>query len=235
MNFPDRCSPSATAIDLIDRPPPARPALSLRGPFPRRRAVAWLAGASFMAAAAASPVLDRAPAVTLRQLVEAAQRHKADELATAAAKLAGRAPAQGSRPGAGQAAAREDAEAPRLWTLQGVGPRWRAEVLHRGRVHRIDAPIDAAVRIGAWRVVELAPEGLILEHSSGAARGARRLVLAPPCRGTLAAAYGFETPSGRRESPAQALSLTAEEQDALRQAAGLPPVDGAAPVPEAWP
>jgi len=188
-----------------------------------------------MAAAAAWSAPDPPPAVTMRELVDIAQRHKADEWAAAAARLAGRAPAENGRPRPWPASAREDAEAPRLWTLQAIGPRWRAEVLHQGRVHRLDAPVPASVRIGGWRVVDLAPEGLVLERASVTPRGPRRLVLAPPCRGTLAQGYGFEASPAREAEPlAQALPSAGSEhpqQDAVRRAAGLPPAAQTAPEP----
>ncbi|MDH0867281.1 hypothetical protein [Mitsuaria sp. GD03876] len=103
--------------------------------------------------------------MTLRQLVDAASRQKAAELASAAARLAagvgagngngngnnagipagiGAAIGNGQRvatlsPDIGGAAGAASDEPPRLWSLQMVRGRWQAEIVVGGRVHRLDA------------------------------------------------------------------------------------------------
>lgn len=175
---------------------------------------------------------DGGDALSLRQLVDAARRAKAAELAQAAARLMPE-PAAGERgaaiaglsAGAGLDAPRD---APRLWMLQSVADRWRAEIVHEGRVRVIDHISAPTARLGPWRVIALREQGLLLSRAGGGPEHARTLLLRPPARGGLASGQGVVpaalSPSRPSRLPAHdALSMpTATEEDAVRRASALP-------------
>ena len=165
---------------------------------PRDSRLAWLgpwllANLSVAQAGnAEGAVTGTTPAVTLRQLVDAARLNKAAELAIATTRLAGlpRASADAMAPTAFAGDASDGL--PRLWSLTAAGDRWRAEVLLEGRVHAVDAAAGPGLRVGPWRVVGLTGAGLDVERIAARGRPPLRLVLSPPARGTAAAGYRFE-------------------------------------------
>jgi hypothetical protein len=154
--------------------------------------------------------LETAQDMTLRHLVDVAQRNKAAELAAATARLAG-GPGPSSDPPVAVPArtpGRAPVDGPRLWSLVAAGDRWRAEVLMAGRLHAVDDSSGPQPRIGPWRVLGLAPEGLRVEQvaAGGHARTPlRQLVLPAPARGSSAASYRFASAA----SPAAGMARSA--------------------------
>lgn len=188
------------------------------------------------AGAQAGATSGTASTVTLHQLIDLAHRHKRLELAAATARLAGEsrpaaAPASPGVATVGNSPWHSDPVdgSPRLWSLQSLGGRWRAEVLHDGAIHTVQSPpAGSASRLGPWRILGLDAEGLLLEQAASVGRRARQLVIPPPRRGTAAAGFRFLelAPPFPDGGPAV---LAAEptrpgrpEDEAVRRAAALP-------------
>jgi hypothetical protein len=166
---------------------------------------------------------EAASSLSLRHLVDVARRNKAAELAAATARLAGepRASGEPAAPARGIA----PAGMPRLWSLMAVGDRWRAEVLLEGRLHAVDASSGPQTRVGPWRVLGLAPEGLRFEQVAAGKHPPRELVLPPPGRGAAAASYRFGSgglPSPGRSEPTSVERAGDDDDAAVHRAAALP-------------
>ncbi|ANH67203.1 hypothetical protein [Mitsuaria sp. 7] len=167
------------------------------------------------------PASETPPGVTLRHLVEVARRNKAAELAAATARLAGTAHWSADPIVAAPARAQREKPdgGPRLWSLVAAGDRWRAEVLWSGRLHVVDGPTGPQTRIGPWRVLGLATEGLRVEQVATGGHAhppLRQLVLPPPARGVAAASHRFVSAG----SPAADGGENSD--DAVQRAAALP-------------
>ncbi|OWQ45412.1 hypothetical protein CDL60_19330 [Roseateles noduli] len=152
--------------------------------------------------------------MTLRELVDISRRNKAAELAAATARLAGSPHPPGAPAGRPPARGGASGGLPRLWSLTAAGGHWRAEVLLDGRLHVVDTSSGPSARLGPWRVVGLASQGLHVERIGASGMPTSHLVLSPPGRGAAASGFRF---AGEPASEADT-----ETDDAVRRAAALP-------------